>query len=230
MASASPRKKAEASEGKNLPCPFVQQKVSCPHTQPGGSAPSSEEQQGSNEIMTFGVCMTRQIIYLSLQLSSPAGCKELLCQAARLRLTGLRRGRGHSLDIPRLVKWACRVATHTQECYLWCRPWRLICAVLLLHLALPGRAPGLTYHWQGHMSCQLSGGLQVMGWGGKMRANSFPFHNPTPTPIPRLPRAPGGNYIMGWTPWRPGVTHPFLPVHPLVTGTEIGFHRPQQVS
>lgn len=27
-------------------------------------------------------------------------------------------------------------------------------AFLLLHLALPGRAPGLTYRRQGHMSCQ----------------------------------------------------------------------------
>lgn len=47
---------------------------------------------------------------------------------------------------------------YAQECYLWCRPCRLICAFLQLHLALPGRAPGLTYHRQGHMSCQPSEG------------------------------------------------------------------------
>lgn len=36
-------------------------------------------------------------------------------------------------------------------------------AFLLLHLALPGSAPGLTYPRQGHMCCQPSEGLQVPG-------------------------------------------------------------------
>lgn len=44
---------------------------------------------------------------------------------------------------------------------------RLIWAFFLLHLALPGRAPGLTYRWQGRMSCQPPEGLGVTGSHGR---------------------------------------------------------------
>lgn len=47
----------------------------------------------------------------------------------------------------------------TQDCYLWCWPCWLVGAFFPFHLALPGRAPSLTYYRQGHMSCQPSEGL-----------------------------------------------------------------------
>lgn len=84
--AASPRKRAEASEGKML-CPFVRQNARAP----GGVlslhsarrlSPTHRERQGRNKITTVGVALKRQIIQLLLQLSFPAGCKELLCQAA----------------------------------------------------------------------------------------------------------------------------------------------------
>lgn len=63
---ASPRKIAEASEGK-MPCPFVGQNARAP----GGVlslhsarrlSPTHREQKGRNKIITFGVALKHEII------------------------------------------------------------------------------------------------------------------------------------------------------------------------
>lgn len=107
--------------------------------------------------MTSGVALTCHIICLPLQLS---------CRLCRLQGTTVGRSCRFSPEaregVPPGYSQASEMGPqsshYAQECYLWCRPCRLICAFLQLHLALPGRAPGLTYHRQGHMSCQPSEG------------------------------------------------------------------------
>lgn len=151
MASALPalpargRNKAEASEREMTCLSSIRMSgfwLTCSHTQPGGSAPRGEEQQGRKRIVTFGVAPTRrrQITCLPLQ---PSWCCRL--QGATWP-GGVNKGGSPDWVLSRPVMWACRAAPHDQERYLWHRPRGPICASLLLHLALPGRAPGLIYH------------------------------------------------------------------------------------
>lgn len=228
MASALPalpargRNKAEASEREMTCLSSIRMSgfwLTCSHTQPGGSAPRGEEQQGRKRIVTFGVAPTRrrQITCLPLQL-------QVICLVLQTAGSHLARGREQGREPGLGALEASDVGL--QSCPT--RPGALFMAPATgADLCLPPAPSGPPWQGsrldlppQGHMSCQPSTDCKRQERRGKTKANS--------RPSPRWPcgrRAPPTPWLRV-EPWHSFLesetTLPFFPAPSLSDWSRLG--------